>query len=223
MLRPEQVYEFLRGKTKGTCSRKCGAQAYEGRMYSGVKYTPNTPKPCSVCGNLFTRKEPNQTRMAQTCGSKCSAVLSSRRMKENNPAKMDGVIEKVSASLRRIGHKPYVRGGNGKPATEAQLRMYNELSKHDDSFEMEVIEKTGRLRHQFGSPNHYKIDIASRRLMIAIEVDGHAHAAKKIQECDQRKEQLLALRGWTVLRFTNFQIQSELQNCVQKVLSMISP
>ena len=144
-------------------------------------------------------------------------------MKEDNPVNREGVIEKMSATLRRIGHRPYMQGGNGKPATEAQLMMYNELSKHDGSFEMEVIEKTGKLRHQFKSPNHYKIDIASRRLMIAIEVDGYTHSAKKIQECDQRKEQLLALRGWTVLRFTNFQIQSELQNCVQKVLSMISP
>lgn len=160
--------------------------------------------------------------MALTCGNKCAAVLSSRRMTDNNPVRKEGVIEKVSATLKRIGHKPYVQGGNGKPATEAQLIMYNELSKHDDSFEMEVIEKTGKLRHEFRSPNHYKIDIASRRLMIAIEVDGYTHSAKKIQECDQRKEQLLALRGWKVLRFTNSQIQSELLNCVRTVLSMIS-
>jgi very-short-patch-repair endonuclease len=144
-------------------------------------------------------------------------------MKEDNPVNKKGVIEKMSASLRRIGHKPYMQGGNGKPATEAQLMMYNALSKYDQSFEMEVIEKTGKLRQQFKSPNHYKIDIASRRLMVAIEVDGYTHSSKKIQECDQRKEQLLVLRGWTVLRFTNFQIQSELQNCVRKVLSTTSP
>ena len=121
-----------------------------------------------------------------------------------------------------MGHKPYVQGGNGRGVTDAQAMLYNAITEHDDSFGLEVIEKTGKYRHQFKSPNHYKLDIASRRLMIAIEVDGFSHSCKKVQQCDQRKEQLLALRGWKVLRFTNSQIKNELPNCVQKVLSMTS-
>lgn len=209
-LRPDQVYQFLRGKTKGTCSKQCGYPKH-----------PLMKKTCVVCGSLFSCKLNCTTKKQMVCSMKCAGEMTSKRMTEKNPMAIEENVEKMRATLLDMGHKPYIQGGNGRGATVPQFMLYNELVKHDDSFEMEVIEKTGSLRHQFSAPNHYKIDIASRRKKIAIEVDGLSHSSKKIQECDQRKDQLLALRGWKVLRFTNSQIEEELTNCAQTVLSMI--
>lgn len=216
-LTPSQVYEFLRGKTKGNCSRKCG-----GKSYADASCEPNREKKCIVCGNYFRRKEAGQTKKAKVCGTKCAGVLSSDRMKKNNPMMIDEYRQKSINTLKKIGHMPYQQGGNGRGLTKWQSNIYSELCKHDDSFSVEYIEKTGRLKKMFNAPNHYKIDIASAKHKLAIEIDGKSHQTKKVQQCDQRKTQLLTMRGWKVLRFTNSQIENELMSCVQKVLSMTS-
>lgn len=130
--------------------------------------------------------------------------------------------KKASDRQKEIKHKPIIQGGNGRGATVHQLKLYNELVKTDDSFEMEVIEKTGKeLAKKFKSPYHYKLDIASRIHKICIEVDGASHNTLKVKECDKRKDSLLSLKGWRVLRLSNSQIEKELKSCVQMVLSMI--
>jgi hypothetical protein len=108
-----------------------------------------------------------------------------------------------------------------EPKYELVSTEKKDPTKKDSSFSMEYIEKTGVLAKEFKSPRHYKIDIASKYHMIAIEIDGPSHNSLKVKECDNRKNQLLALKGWKVLRFTNSQIQKELQNCVQTVMSTI--
>lgn len=127
---------------------------------------------------------------------------------------------KVSQTLKEMKHKPLIQGGNGKPATLQQLTLYNELTKNDNSFEMELIEKTSPYTNEFNAPRHYKIDIGSRIHKIAIEIDGNSHNTLRVKECDNRKDALLSLKGWKVLRLSNSQIEKELKNCVQTVLSM---
>lgn len=173
---------------------------------------------CKNCGSLFVNKK-EYTKL--TCSNKCKRNLSSERMTSRNPMKSIETRIKVSKTLKLINHKPIVHGGNGRVATAHQLSMYNELSKLDNTFEMELIEKTHPYAKQFLSPNHYKIDIASRFHKIAIEIDGASHKSNKIKECDKRKDQLLALKGWKVLRLSNSQIQKELKDCVKMVLSMM--
>lgn len=178
------------------------------------KHTSN----CVVCKEDFIR---NTFSAGLVCSVKCQGVLTSERMKKNNPMFIQENREKASKRLKEIKHKPIIQGGNGRGATEEQMMLYNELNKVDGSFSIEYIEKTGKLRKQFKAPYHYKIDIASAIHKIAIEVDGASHNTLKVKECDQRKDQLLTLKGWRVLRLSNSQIQSELMSCVQRVLSMI--
>lgn len=211
-----QVYEYLRGKTKGTaCSASCSMLLK--RYKSHEKYIVEKKCKCKNCNKTFVNYKKYNV---ETCSAKCAYELSSKRMKEDNPMKNDFVRQKVSNTLKAMKHKPLVQGGNGRPATKEQLDLYNEITLLDDSFEMELIEKTGKLKKTFNAPNHYKIDIGSRIHKIAIEIDGKSHNSLKIKECDTRKTQLLILKGWKVLRFTNSQIQKELKNCVQMVMSM---
>lgn len=217
-----QIYEFIRGKSKGNCSRICGNLA---RHYNDIserpKYTARRRKifgnTCKVCGEYFE----STVKYQKMCGLKCSGVIAAERMRENNPMKSQETRQKASDTLKRIGHKPIVLGGNGRGATKFQQILFDQLTAIDDSFELEVIEKTSEYAKQFRAPNHYKIDIASRKNMIAIEVDGFSHNSNKIKECDERKTVLLNLKGWKVLRLSNSQIEKELANCVQMVMSMI--
>lgn len=211
-----KVYEFLRGKSKESCGNKCSMMIYHYKTIEN--YNEIHKSKCTVCNNFFQR---NTFSSGLVCSIKCQGVLSSNRMKINNPMFHAEHRKKASDRQKEINHKPPIQGGNGRGATIHQLNLYNELNKYDTSFTMEHIEKTGALAKQFSSPRHYKIDIASKYHMLAIEVDGPSHNSLKVKECDKRKTELLNLKGWRVLRLSNSQIQTELQNCVQQVLSMI--
>jgi very-short-patch-repair endonuclease len=217
-----QVYSYLRGKSKGnSCSAKCAMlilnygtiDNYMKPIANPTKYIKN----CIVCNNEFISTVKNQ----KICSLKCSGKVSSVRMKLNNPMFIEEYRLKASNTLKKIKHKPLIQGGNGRAATVQQLKLYNELIKYDNSFEMELIEITGIYAKQFKAPTHYKIDIASRIHKLAIEVDGNSHNSLKVKECDSRKDQFLTFKGWKVLRLLNSQIDNELTNCVQTVLSTI--
>jgi very-short-patch-repair endonuclease len=214
-----QVYDFLRGKSQGTaCSSKCSSKLihYKSKEDEIVKKS----KKCKVCDKIFFKED---TRDYKVCSAKCSWVLSSLRMKKINPMHDQKTRKKVSNTLKAMNYKPIIQGGNGRGATVQQLALYNELVKFDDSFSMEFIERIPKkIRLEYKTPNHFKIDIASEIHKIAIEVDGFSHNTLKIKECDNRKNKVLSLRGWKVLRLWNSQIDDELMNCVQMVTSMIS-
>lgn len=212
-----QVYGFLRGQSKGTsCSSKCSMLLLNWGSIENYEKEHNSK--CVVCQSNFQRKKQAKGKV---CSLKCRNKLSSERMVLNNPMELEETRLKVSNTLKEINHKPIIQGGNGRGATIEQLSLYNEISKIDGSFQMEYIERTMPFTKQFNSPYHYKIDIASKIHKIAIEIDGKSHNTLKIKECDKRKTELLNLKGWKVLRLSNFQIQKELENCVQMVLSMI--
>ena len=215
-LNEKQLYDYNRNKNKGSCSIRC-AQLIK-HHGSKIEYDKKLISKCQVCGLDFIR---NYFSGGMVCSIKCQGVLSSRRMKVKNPMFIEEYRKKASNRQKEVNHKPAIQGGNGRGATIHQLNLYNEISKHDSSFQMEYIEKTGDLRFMFNSPRHYKIDIASKYHMLAIEIDGSSHNSLKVKECDERKNQLLTMKGWKVLRLSNSQIEKELENCVQTVLSMI--
>lgn len=211
-----QIYQYLRGKSSGNaCGQSC-ANNY--RIYGSPELKEIAQKKvCVVCGKDYS----SVSKERVVCSIKCQSVLSSRRMTENNPMQYEWIRKKSSESQRRNKVKPILQGGNGRGATKQQLALYNEISKLDNSFSMEYIQKTGKYREQFKSPTHYKIDIASSFHKLAIEVDGESHNSLKVKECDKRKTEVLSLLGWRVLRLSNSQIDTELANCVQMVMSMI--
>lgn len=217
-----QIYEYERGKSKGTCSRKCGGLLHNyGNINNLPKYNDDKRilylKTCIVCKNKFETTVKSQG----CCNQKCGGVLTSIRMTLKNPMINKETRLKVSKTLKKIKHKPKIQGGNGRGNTKYQELLLNKLNKIDNSFLTEFIFKTKEYNKDKIYPYHYKIDIASELHKIAIEIDGLSHRCLKIKECDKKKEKLLSLAGWKVLRFTNSQIQKELEICVQMVMSMI--
>tara|TARA_Y100000296_G_C5059076_1_gene198834 strand:- start:118 stop:681 length:564 start_codon:yes stop_codon:yes gene_type:complete len=124
------------------------------------------------------------------------ALKQLERIANLDPMKDPEVRKKVSLILRKMKHKPSVRGGNGHGMTLPQRIMKDALL---DNWIPEYAISLGK--RQQGFPTCYKVDLANLDLKIAIEVDGTSHFSRK--EKDKKKDAKLASLGWKVLRFWN--------------------
>lgn len=145
----------------------------------------------------------------------------SARMKAKNPMRLEETRRKVSQTLKEIGHRPPVRGGNGCPPPIPQVVMFNMLKERGLSPKMEFVVKTKRKRSD-GYPYHYKLDVSLPDIKLCMEMDGPSHCTTKRKAQDARKDEVLTGHGWTVLRFTNKQVMEHLEECSQVVMSTIS-
>ena len=128
----------------------------------------------------------------------CCSPSCSKRWK--NPMHNNESKEKMKASLRRIGHAPAIRGGNGKLPSPAQLCLWHALG-HGWEMELPIKTHAGHLNGVY--PNCYKVDIGNEKKKIAIEVDGSSHSASERLSQDFKKDEKLKELGWTVFRISN--------------------
>lgn len=141
-------------------------------------------------------------------GKLCPAT--SARMKANNPTRREDVRKKISA--KNSGRTFLARGGNGK-VTPQQEAVANALN-----LPVEYPIPTGPVKDQFKSlPNCYKVDVADPSQKLAIEIDGHSHNTKKWKYLDKRKTEVLNALGWSVLRFSNQRVDSDLQAVLEEI------
>lgn len=162
-------------------------------------------KTCSHCAKVFTPASwESESRFdgRRFCGKSCAR-------KAENPMSNDQCRTRMALTLRRIGHKPPVRGGNGKGPTAMEALLLSRLSA---SWTGNYILKTGK-KPVDGYPHHYKIDLVHQTLMIAVEVDGFSHCTFERQAQDRKKEALLRSLGWRVLRLSNAQVAEMCSTC----------
>lgn len=124
------------------------------------------------------------------------ALKEIERVRNLNPMKDKKIRDKVSKKLKEIGHKPHIRGGNGKGMTVPQEMMYNCLI---GEWIPEYAISLGK--REEGYPTCYKVDLGNPCSKIAIEVDGPTHRSRK--HLDYKKDDKLSTLGWKVLRFWN--------------------
>lgn len=117
----------------------------------------------------------------------------------NNPMFNSRSRARMRKTLKAIGHKPHVRGGNGMPTP---LPVTYLLSLLGEGWELELAIPT-RIKRGLGYPTCYKVDLGNRSLMTCIEVDGQSHGTLKWQAADKKKSDFLAGAGWRLIRFTN--------------------
>lgn len=135
-----------------------------------------------------------------------------------------GPRAKMSATMKRIGHKPQVRGGNGTGMTEPQARLYHALK----DLGIEVKDEYGISTRTIPDwrerkyPWAYKSDLGIAEVKLSIEIDGEDHCLKKQRALDEKKTNCLNMLGWKVLRFSNQEVMENLEACVQTVTSTIS-
>ena len=181
---------------------------------------------CSGCGHNFEATDPQRWSHNKGknvyCGEVCLNANKSKtmantnrkhasaRMVANNPMAHPESLKKMKGTLKRLGHKPAVRGGNGTGLSPAE----QVLATATGLFPYTVPTHTKR---GTGYPTHYKLDLADSARMLAIEVDGNSHSLLLRQAQDRKKENFLKYLGWTVLRFTNQQVLEETSACVERI------
>ena len=136
--------------------------------------------------------------------------VASARMKANNPNANPAWKKKMSKLMS--GRTFLARGGNGK-LTPQQVAVAMALG-----LPMEYAIPTGPVKHQFKSlPNSYKVDVADPSQKLVIEIDGWTHNTKKWKFLDKRKTEVLNALGWSVLRFSNQRVDSDLEAVLKEI------
>ena len=173
-----------------------------GRVYCG-----------KACSTAYRAKISSET-MART-----NREHASKRMKERNPMRREEIRAKVSQTLKAIGHAPSVRGGNGRAPTAAEQALALVLGPLGFQNQLAVPTKMPR---GLGYPTHYKLDCGNSTFRISVEADGPSHGTLARKEQDAKKDALLGLYGWTVLRFSNEEVLASPERVRSEVLSLIS-
>lgn len=69
---------------------------------------------------------------------------------------------------------------------------------------------------------NYIVDFYNHELKLIIEIDGEIHDNSEIAINDMDRENDLISHGFNVLRFKNYEIETELSRVLQKINSVIS-
>lgn len=224
-----QLYR-MRKTGKVFCTKACG---YRNRDKNRKpKLTPPAPRICANCGKLFAATGFKRTYATPSCSKACSSERKSKissvvmaatnrkyaseRMRLKNPMHDEATRSKMASTLREIGHRPLVRGGNGRPPTMPEQMLLEALA--NEGFVWQFVVPTGKLP---GSPYHYKLDLAHPALKVCVEVDGASHLSFARKEQDARKEKFLVGQGWKVFRFTNRQVVTEISSITSKLKDCI--
>jgi hypothetical protein len=214
------------------CSEQCKSKILESRILKSICN-------CNLCGKEIEIKGNQRTNFLRTnkayCSLECASKVkkealvksatiirnskefrqrASERMKVKNPMWMDGVKDKMIESSK--GKTFLSRGGNG------QLTKHQIMLHLGTGFPMEHPIETATVKHLFKSvPNAYKVDLAYVENKLAIEVDGASHKLKKWKFLDKRKTEILNSLGWTVIRFTNQEVETNLRKCLKSIFKQI--
>ena len=198
-----QWYRLLMTRTL-TCT-ECGTLFEESRKAKLDSWKRSDRAYCrDACRDAWVSRDRSE-RMART-----NRAHASERMRRKNPMHSAETRVKMSETLKRIGHKPRERGGNGSATPEPQKRLAEFLGWRT---EFTIIPSDG------ARPYHYKADIVHPTMKVCVEVDGGSHFSLDRQSCDRRRDERLRSLGWLVFRFSNQEAMERTAECAQTVLS----
>ncbi len=120
-------------------------------------------------------------------------------------------LSELPAYLQRT--KPFARTLR-KNMTSAELKLWGYIRRR-------------QLRHRFRRQlpvGNYIIDFASLQTSLAIEIDGGQHYGKEQRKKDQQRTRYLESLGFTVIRFNNHEVLSNIEGvveCIGEVLEKL--
>jgi very-short-patch-repair endonuclease len=83
----------------------------------------------------------------------------------------------------------------------------------------ELVKKARSLRQQ--PIFDYIVDFYCHELMLIIEVDGEIHSLKEIRDYDKKREKILTINGYHLIRLSNLEIETETDSAITKIKSCI--
>jgi very-short-patch-repair endonuclease len=67
----------------------------------------------------------------------------------------------------------------------------------------------------------YIVDFYCHELKLIVEVDGEIHSLPENKKYDIRRDKILKINGYRVIRLTNFEIESDLNSAIGKIKTCI--
>jgi len=132
-------------------------------------------------------------------------------------------LDELQGSLERLA------GAHGAAAARATLAERSDGTVSAPERELgRAIRKAGITGVRAGVPVQvrgcrYLLDFACEELKLAIEVDGVApHTMPAVFHRDRERQNALVMHGWTVLRFTPWQIRNELPRVLAEIAAALS-
>lgn len=200
--------------------------------------------PCQVCGILFHARHGNKRQ--QCCSQACRNRRMSQTRKGKRPdaalhalalpaaqAKLQAYLHsprnplltlssrrKAQDRLAAQGYGHFFHGGN-QPLTTPQQLLANRLGWPTEvTVRLNTLPGRARSRRERATrPYRYCLDLAEETLKIAVEVDGQSHGSRRNH--DQCRDAKLCALGWTVLRFTNRQVLTDLESVLAQIAAVV--
>lgn len=229
----DQAFHYVnKGKPRRFCSHACYAAWMEGQNKGGA-----VTLICENCGQPFTIKRFYLKRSdgktpQRFCSRACAtpAINAAHRKFEERACLICGkpIYPKLNrgkltefCSQKCFGEsgrapKAWIAMQEAKQPSSIEARMRNALDHREVSHEFQypIYSSLGLKR--------YVCDFAIPHAMLIVECDGdYWHAQPKAIASDKRKDKYLKERGYTVLRFSETEINQDVDKCVQVILSYL--
>jgi isoleucyl-tRNA synthetase/very-short-patch-repair endonuclease len=109
--------------------------------------------------------------------------------------------------------KEYATAMRHDRATPAENRLWEELkTKKLNGYKF-------RRQHIIG---HFIVDFVCLKKRLIVEVDGSVHDTKEARVNDRLRTQILATKGWRLIRFTNDQVLNDMTSVIQRITQSLA-
>jgi len=160
------------------------------------------------------------------CGNEVKLIKMKAKGKNNTEISKGIKISKSCGELscikqiQREKRLLYMKNNPNQTAWRLKNLSFPEKIFQEKLIKMKLNEKHLIIRERSFFP--YFIDFAFENEKVAIEIDGNQHNEIKRIESDSKKDNLLILNGWRVIRFTAKEILNNLDLCIEKLLSFLN-
>jgi very-short-patch-repair endonuclease len=70
--------------------------------------------------------------------------------------------------------------------------------------------------------SHYIVDFYCNELKLIIEVDGEIHSLNEKPKYDLKRDNILKINGYHIIRLSNFEIETELNSTINRIIIYIN-
>ena len=206
--------------------------------------------PCEWCGAQFTQDRPGERRFcSKSCGAKSQHAKRRggpwERTCEQCGVTFPGGAQRrycskkcANTAIYHSGNRQSFTAGskaeNKRRTGAAQERAQRRAERWSSAKGVRTGPHVEAVREALGWPKnriewrvwdgtvYWLLDLADPTARLDVEIDGSNHRLKSKQVVDARKTAALESVGWSVLRFTNTEVERDLDAVVTKIREALS-
>jgi very-short-patch-repair endonuclease/DNA-directed RNA polymerase subunit RPC12/RpoP len=111
---------------------------------------------------------------------------------------------------------------NENPGQIPYLLNHSSKESYPEMLFREGLEKQNIKGWTYNYPiKRYAIDFAFIEHKLAVEIDGGTHNLEKVKEKDKIRDKTLSKLGWKTIRFSDYMIKTELDECLAKLKHLL--